>query len=163
MFLHTNLPPLPSGLFTYAGLNTLIHLVTIISRGALRPRDHDLKEYWTWKPAGEKPWVVRAFFSSGGGSGRFWGDEEATSKKKEEENKSAGAAAAAAVAGLEEEEKEPAGSSGSSYGSSLDAARVAPPEHADGGGGGGVPVPVVVVGVGAHAETPSPRPFRAVH
>lgn len=50
-----------SGLFVYTILNGLIWVVIWVSGGRIEPREYDLKEYWTWRPAGEKPWVVRAF------------------------------------------------------------------------------------------------------
>ncbi len=34
------------------------------------PNDYELKEYWTWKPAGEKPWIIRVF-----SRGRIWEDK----------------------------------------------------------------------------------------
>ncbi len=34
------------------------------------PKDYQVKEYWTWKPAGEKPWIVRVFSKS-----RIWEDK----------------------------------------------------------------------------------------
>jgi AGZA family xanthine/uracil permease-like MFS transporter len=40
------------------------------SRGTIRPRDYDLKEYWTWKPAGEKPLIIRFFSRKGVWEGR---------------------------------------------------------------------------------------------
>jgi hypothetical protein len=59
-----------SGLFVYTALNILIWLTRVLSRGRIEPRDYDLKEYWTWRPAGRKPWVMRAFTK-----GRTWGDQ----------------------------------------------------------------------------------------
>lgn len=41
-----------------------------LSRGAYEPKDYHRREYWTWKPAGEKPWIFRMFTK-----GRFWEDE----------------------------------------------------------------------------------------
>ncbi|KAK0635690.1 inner membrane protein yieG [Bombardia bombarda] len=58
-----------AGLFTYAGLNLMIWFIIKISRGSLTPVDYEYKEYWTWKPAGETPWIVR-FFSKG--VSRIW-------------------------------------------------------------------------------------------
>jgi len=54
-------------LFTYTTLNGLIWLVMWVSGGTLEPREYDLKEYWTWKPAGKKTWIVRTFTK-----GHFW-------------------------------------------------------------------------------------------
>lgn len=48
----------------------MIWAVMALSRGGLEPKDYQYKEYWTWKPAGEKPWIVRVF-----SKGRFWEDE----------------------------------------------------------------------------------------
>jgi AGZA family xanthine/uracil permease-like MFS transporter len=39
----------------------MIGFVMWISRGSLRPKDYDNKEYWTWRPAGEKPLMIRLF------------------------------------------------------------------------------------------------------
>ncbi|KAB5551006.1 permease family-domain-containing protein [Coniochaeta sp. 2T2.1] len=50
-----------AGLFTYTGLNLMIGFIMWVSRGALVPKDYDQKEYWTWKPAGEKPILLRLF------------------------------------------------------------------------------------------------------
>ncbi|SPN98824.1 related to purine transporter azgA [Cephalotrichum gorgonifer] len=49
-----------AGLFVYTTLNMLIGATVWVSRGRLEPRDYDLKEYWTWKGPGQKPWFVRA-------------------------------------------------------------------------------------------------------
>lgn len=54
----------------YTALNGMIWAVMTLSRGGLEPKDYQYKEYWTWKPAGEKPWIVRVF-----SKGRFWEDE----------------------------------------------------------------------------------------
>lgn len=48
----------------------MIWAVMTLSRGGLEPKDYQYKEYWTWKPAGEKPWIVRVFTK-----GKFWEDE----------------------------------------------------------------------------------------
>ncbi len=45
----------------YIFLNTLIWIVMRVTGGALEPREYDLKEYWTWRPAGKKPAVFRIF------------------------------------------------------------------------------------------------------
>jgi AGZA family xanthine/uracil permease-like MFS transporter len=42
----------------------------VLSGGRLMPHDYDLGEVWTWKPAGEKPWIVRIFTK-----GRVWDDK----------------------------------------------------------------------------------------
>lgn len=59
-----------SGLFVYTALNGMIWAIMTLSRGGLEPKDYQYKEYWTWKPAGEKPWIVRVF-----SKGKFWEDE----------------------------------------------------------------------------------------
>lgn len=61
---------LPRGLFVYAALNGLIWVVIFISGGRIEPREYDLKEYWTWRPSGEKPWLIRQFTKD-----RFWEDQ----------------------------------------------------------------------------------------
>lgn len=43
----------------------MIGIIMWLSRGAVRPRDYDSKEYWTWKPAGEKPLIFRIFSRRG--------------------------------------------------------------------------------------------------
>lgn len=48
----------------------------ILSRGAYEPKDYHRREYWTWKPAGEKPWIFRVFTKT-----RFWEDERLQRKK----------------------------------------------------------------------------------
>lgn len=47
-----------------------------LSRGEYEPKDYHKREYWTWKPAGEKPWIFRVFTK-----GRFWEDERLQRKK----------------------------------------------------------------------------------
>ena len=42
-----------------------------VTGGAVEPREYDLKEYWTWKPAGKKPAVFRLFARD-----PYWGDKE---------------------------------------------------------------------------------------
>lgn len=49
----------------------------VLSRGAYEPKDYHRREYWTWKPAGEKPWIFRVFTKS-----RFWEDERLQRKKQ---------------------------------------------------------------------------------
>lgn len=65
-----------SGLFVYTTLNGMIWAVMFLSRGAYEPKDYHRREYWTWKPAGEKPWIFRVFTK-----GRFWEDELLQRKK----------------------------------------------------------------------------------
>lgn len=57
---HTNRDAI-SGLFAYTVLNTLIYLVVKISRGSITPENWQHKEIWTWRPAGEKPLLLRIF------------------------------------------------------------------------------------------------------
>lgn len=70
-----------SGIFIYAGLNSLIWLVMFLSRGRVLPSDYDEKEYWTCKPTGEKPWFIRQVTN-----GRFWTDDRRRSKDEMELN-----------------------------------------------------------------------------
>lgn len=60
----------------YTTLNGMIWAVMFLSRGAYEPKDYHRREYWTWKPAGEKPWIFRVFTK-----GRFWEDERLQRKK----------------------------------------------------------------------------------
>ncbi|KAK4162732.1 ubiquitin carboxyl-terminal hydrolase [Cladorrhinum sp. PSN259] len=46
-----------AGLFTYVALNLAIWIVIKVSRNTIVPKDYDMKEYWTWNPSGEQPWV----------------------------------------------------------------------------------------------------------
>lgn len=50
-----------SGMFLYTTINLLISLTVRISGGRLEPENYDMKEYWTWKAPGRKPWYVRVF------------------------------------------------------------------------------------------------------
>lgn len=70
-----------SGLFVYTALNGMIWAVMILSRGGLEPKDYQYREYWTWKPAGEKPWIVRVF-----SKGKFWEDERKRRRESEPES-----------------------------------------------------------------------------
>ncbi|KLU91430.1 inner membrane protein yieG [Magnaporthiopsis poae ATCC 64411] len=72
-----------AGIFTYTVLNSLIWLVIFISRGELEPKDYGLKEYWTWRPAGRKPWLIRLFTK-----GQYWAEERLHSKRDAEEERS---------------------------------------------------------------------------
>lgn len=65
----------------YAALNGMIWAVMLLSHGAYEPKDYHRREYWTWKPAGEKPWIFRMFTK-----GRFWEDERRKKRRSEEEN-----------------------------------------------------------------------------
>ncbi|KAJ0117706.1 inner membrane protein yieg [Diaporthe amygdali] len=69
-----------AGLFVYTALNSMIWAVMTLSRGSLEPKDYQYKEYWTWKPAGEKPWIVRVF-----SKGKFWEDERRRQHRAEDE------------------------------------------------------------------------------
>lgn len=73
MLIHFNI----RGLFVYTALNTLIWVVMLLTAGRIQPRDYDLKEYWTWKPAGEKPWLIRLFTK-----GRIWEDKRNAIKRE---------------------------------------------------------------------------------
>ncbi|EFX01118.1 purine transporter [Grosmannia clavigera kw1407] len=59
------------GLFVYIILNSLIWVVIRLTGGAIEPREYDLKEYWTWKPAGKKPTAFRLFSRRS-----YWGGKE---------------------------------------------------------------------------------------
>ncbi|KAG7405261.1 permease family-domain-containing protein [Fusarium sp. MPI-SDFR-AT-0072] len=50
-----------AGMFLYTVLNAMISLTVRISGGRIEPDNYDMKEYWTWKAPGRKPWFVRAF------------------------------------------------------------------------------------------------------
>ncbi|KAI1014494.1 hypothetical protein LB504_012158 [Fusarium proliferatum] len=50
-----------AGMFLYTALNLMISLTVRLSGGRLEPDNYDMKEYWTWKAPGRKPWFVRAF------------------------------------------------------------------------------------------------------
>ncbi|KAF3770659.1 hypothetical protein M406DRAFT_34134 [Cryphonectria parasitica EP155] len=73
-----------AGLFIYAVLNGMIGAVMFLSRGAHEPKDYHRREYWTWKPAGEKPWIFRIFTK-----GRFWEDERRKTRRSQESAKEA--------------------------------------------------------------------------
>ena len=62
---------LMAGLFVYIVLNSLIWAVMRVTGGSVEPREYDLKEYWTWKPAGKKPAAFRLFTRDS-----YWGDKE---------------------------------------------------------------------------------------
>ncbi|KAG5946046.1 hypothetical protein E4U53_006649 [Claviceps sorghi] len=49
-----------AGILVYTVLNGLVGIVAYISGGRLEPREYDLKEYWTWKGSGRRPWFIRA-------------------------------------------------------------------------------------------------------
>ncbi|KAI1070279.1 hypothetical protein LB507_010346 [Fusarium sp. FIESC RH6] len=53
-----------AGMFLYTTINILVAFTVRISGGRLEPENYDLKEYWTWKAPGKKPWYVRAFRKS---------------------------------------------------------------------------------------------------
>ncbi|KAK0674063.1 putative inner membrane protein [Cercophora samala] len=56
-----------AGIFSYAGINLCIWAIIKLSRGTIMPENYDLKEYWTWRPPGERPWLFRKI-----GEGLFW-------------------------------------------------------------------------------------------
>ncbi|PSR97166.1 inner membrane protein yieG [Coniella lustricola] len=70
-----------AGLFVYTALNSMIWIVMWLSRGTHEPRDYHRREYWTWKPAGEKPWIFRMF-----SKGRIWEDERRIGRRSQEPN-----------------------------------------------------------------------------
>lgn len=49
-----------SGLFSYTFINGAIWATVKISGDRITPENYHLKECWTWRPPGEKPWLVRA-------------------------------------------------------------------------------------------------------
>ncbi|KAK4127465.1 hypothetical protein N657DRAFT_661582 [Parathielavia appendiculata] len=49
-----------AGLFTYTVINCAIWVVVKVSGERIIPQHYDLKEYWSWRPPGDKPWIVRA-------------------------------------------------------------------------------------------------------
>lgn len=51
-----------SGLFTYTVINGSIWIVVKLSGETILPENYEMKQYWTWRPPGEKPWIVRAVF-----------------------------------------------------------------------------------------------------
>ncbi|KAF5681866.1 MFS AGZA xanthine uracil permease [Fusarium denticulatum] len=46
-----------AGMFLYTALNLMISLTVRLSGGRLEPDNYDMKEYWTWKAPGRKPWT----------------------------------------------------------------------------------------------------------
>jgi AGZA family xanthine/uracil permease-like MFS transporter len=46
-------------LFSYTAINGAIWATVKISGDRLLPENYHLKECWTWRPPGEKPWLVR--------------------------------------------------------------------------------------------------------
>ncbi|KAH7129017.1 permease [Dactylonectria macrodidyma] len=64
-----------AGLFLYTVINGLIALTVWASGGRLEPQEYDMKEYWTWRGFGRRPWFVRAL--QGRGSG---GDNESSTR-----------------------------------------------------------------------------------
>jgi AGZA family xanthine/uracil permease-like MFS transporter len=58
---------------TYTGLNALLYLTKVLSRGRIQPPDADLQDYWTWKPqGGHAPWFIRAAAQGG----KFWDQKD---------------------------------------------------------------------------------------
>jgi AGZA family xanthine/uracil permease-like MFS transporter len=49
-----------SGLFAYIVINGAIYIVVRLSGHTIVPENYELKEYWSWRPPGEKPWFARA-------------------------------------------------------------------------------------------------------
>ena len=54
----------------------MIWIVIKLSGETVVPMDYDQKEYWTWRPAGKKPWIFRAFSAN-----RFWGHGNSSSEE----------------------------------------------------------------------------------
>lgn len=54
----------------YTALNGTIYLIRVVTRGAITPFDYDNKEYWSFRPGGKRPWLIRAITHDG----RWWGD-----------------------------------------------------------------------------------------
>ncbi|KAM0551231.1 hypothetical protein ACHAPJ_008576 [Fusarium lateritium] len=50
-----------AGMFLYTVINLMIAVTVRVSGGRLEPQEYDMKEYWTWKAPGRKPWYVRVF------------------------------------------------------------------------------------------------------
>ncbi|KAH6840980.1 permease family-domain-containing protein [Chaetomium sp. MPI-CAGE-AT-0009] len=48
------------GLFAYIVINGAIYIVVKVSGDTITPANYELKEYWSWRPPGEKPWIARA-------------------------------------------------------------------------------------------------------
>ena len=55
--LSPRLPGRARGLFAYTGLNVAIWAVRKTIK--VTPANYGAKEYWTYKPAGETPWIAR--------------------------------------------------------------------------------------------------------
>lgn len=49
-----------SGLFAYIIVNGAIYIVVKVSGETITPEKYELKEYWSWRPPGDKPWIIRA-------------------------------------------------------------------------------------------------------
>lgn len=49
----------------------MIWLIIAASGGRVLPTDYELKEYWTWKPPGDTPWIVRVLTGR-----RYWEDKQ---------------------------------------------------------------------------------------
>ncbi|KAG5993063.1 hypothetical protein E4U52_002306 [Claviceps spartinae] len=54
-----------AGILVYTVLNGLVGILVYVSGGRFEPREYDLKEYWTWKGTGRRPWFVRAIRAKG--------------------------------------------------------------------------------------------------
>jgi AGZA family xanthine/uracil permease-like MFS transporter len=73
------MPSNRSALFIYTVLNVLIWFVIFVSRGMIKPHDYHLKQYWTWRPSGERPWIFRLLERKRGS----WYSSETESKEEE--------------------------------------------------------------------------------
>ncbi|KAL2195053.1 hypothetical protein P885DRAFT_70640 [Corynascus similis CBS 632.67] len=49
-----------AGLFAYVVINSTIYVVVRLSGQTIVPEKYDMKEYWSWRLPGEKPWIVKA-------------------------------------------------------------------------------------------------------
>ncbi|AEO56776.1 hypothetical protein MYCTH_100401 [Thermothelomyces thermophilus ATCC 42464] len=49
-----------AGLFAYVVINGIISIVVKVSRQTIVPENYELKEYWSWRFPGEKPWIAGA-------------------------------------------------------------------------------------------------------
>ena len=140
----------------------MIGLVTWLSRGSLRPKDYEQKEYWTWRPAGEKPIIIR-FFSR---RGRWGPDDDDDNPQDDDEVPTSVPAAKDAHLGLDGSESTaslgrasaPGGGGGGGGGVRSVASRsVASRGGSAGGGGGGDDDKEQI------RRPPTPGPLRTLH
>ncbi|KAK4148233.1 permease family-domain-containing protein [Dichotomopilus funicola] len=48
-----------AGILCYVVINGAIYVIVRLSGNTIVPQNYELKEYWTWRPPGERPWIVR--------------------------------------------------------------------------------------------------------